>query len=368
MALKYIPVSDLKSGAKLEAVYLMASCQTRPKKDGTSFLTMSLVDATGKISGVMWDNFDAVTSGRLKENDYVEVGGEVLTYNNQLQFRVARIAKVEDSAIDPAFFIPTCPISLEKLEEDFWALVDEITDPDYRALIDTIFKSPEFWAKFRIAPSARSMHQAYLGGLLEHTLCVTRNALKLADNYPAANRSLLIAGSLLHDMGKTLEYSFDKKIGYTDAGRLIGHITMGAALVELHASLLPGFPHAKKIFVQHMIISHHGFYEFGSPKRPKILEALLLHHADVADAQISNYMEYCAAAEKNGARWEYSNMFERYMFAGERIEGGNVMRDIAYPAQLRDRQQETAENRENDDLANSTMEETFFAPNPDSAG
>ena len=365
MALKYVPISDLKSGTKLEAVYLMASCQTRPKKDGTFFLTMSLVDATGKISAVMWDNFDAVTSGRLKENDYVEVAGEVLTYNNQLQFRVARLAKVNDCDIDPAFFIPTCPISLEKLEADFWDLVSEISDPDYLALINAIFKAPEFWEKFRIAPSARSMHQAYLGGLLEHTLCVTRNALKLADNYPAANRSLLIAGALLHDMGKTLEYSCDKKISYTDAGRLIGHITMGAALVELHASLLPGFPHAKKILVQHMIISHHGFYEFGSPKRPKTLEALLLHHADVADAQISNYTEYCAAAEKNGTRWEYSNMFERYMFAGDRIEGANTIREIAYPAQLRDRRQELDEQSRDEEAA---MEETFFVPDPDTAG
>ena len=114
-----------------------------------------------------------------------------------------------------------------------------------------------------------------------------------------------------------------------------------------------------------MIISHHGFYEFGSPKRPKTLEALLLHHADVADAQISNYTEYCAAAEKNGTRWEYSNMFERYMFAGERIEGANTICEIAYPAQLRDRQQELAGNRREED---GLMEESFFAPNPESAG
>lgn len=357
MPLKYVPVADLQSGSKVDAVYLLAGCQTRPKKDGGTFLTLVLRDATGKIAGVMWDNFDAVTNGRIAENDFVEVGGEVLTYNNQLQFRVARIAKVDEAAVDSRFFLPTCPIPVEQLEREFWQIVDQVKDSDYLRLLRAVFGNPEFWEKFRRAPSAVSMHQAYLGGLLEHTLCVVRNALKLADNYPAVDRSLLITGGLVHDMGKTMEYSYEKKISYTDCGRLVGHISMGCAMVEMHCAALSGFPPEKKVLVQHMILSHHGYYEFGSPKRPKNLEALILHHADITDAQVSNYMEYLETARRSGVRWEYSTMFERYMFADSpNVQGAGMMREFGYPVP-----EGGSARRDNDSVADDTAADLLAA-------
>ena len=331
MAYKYTPVETLQSGTKVEAVFLLHNAQVRPKKDGGSFLTLVLKDATGKITGVMWDNFDAVSSGAIKDNDFVEVSGDVLTYNGQLQFRVARIVKANDAKVDVTRFLPMSPVAPAELDRQFSELVTQITDPDYRALVDGIFGNPDFMNRFRRAPSAVSMHQAYIGGLMEHTLCVVRNALKIADNYPATNRSLLICAGLLHDMGKVLEFSYERKISYTDVGRLVGHITMACGMIELQCAAMPGFPMAKKVLVQHIVLSHHGYYEFGSPKRPKTLEALIMHFADIIDAQISNYMEFVEGAAKTGATWEYSNMFERYMFAGsDRIEGADLLRELAY--------------------------------------
>lgn len=316
MAYNYIPIPELEPGTKVLVVYLLANFQIRPKRDGTSYVTMVLKDATGKITGVMWDNFTAVTSGAVKENDYVEVGGEINLYNGQPQMRVHRIRSVDDSEVDTSFFLPKSPRNPEEMLQELLDLIGQVQDPDYRRLLDCVFGNDTFMQRFRLAPSAVSMHQAYLGGLIDHTLCVTKNALKMADNYPAANRDLLITGALLHDMGKVIEFSYDRKLAYSDAGRLLGHISMGNAMIEVHCHNLPDFPVKKKILVQHMILSHHGTMEYGSPRCPATLEALILHHADLLDAQLSNYMEYTENAARTGTRWEYSHMFERHMFSG----------------------------------------------------
>jgi 3'-5' exoribonuclease len=218
--------------------------------------------------------------------------------------------------------------------------IEEITDPDYKRLVIAVFSNSTFLDKFRQAPSAVSMHQAYLGGLMEHTLCVVRNAISMAENYPAANRSLLIAGGLLHDIGKVVEFSYEKKISYSDTGRLLGHISIGNSMVEAHCCHLGEFPVAKKILIQHLILSHHGLQEYGSPKCPATLEALILHHADLLDAQLSNFTEYMAHADRTGIRWEFSPMFDRHMFgATEIIDDGqavsNLARELATPAAIK---------------------------------
>lgn len=319
MSFNYIPIADLQPGSKVMVVYLLANVQIRPKKDGSSYVTMVLRDAKNKITGIMWDNFTAVTSGAIKENDYVEVGGEINMYNGQPQMRVHRIATVDDSQVDTSFFLAKGPRCAEDMEAELKNWISQVEDPDYKRLLDCVFGNTVFMDRFRLAPSAVSMHQAYLGGLMDHTLCVTRNAVTMAENYPAANRDLLITGALLHDMGKVVEFTYDRKIAYSDAGRLLGHISMGNAAIEVYCHNLPDFPIKKKILLQHLILSHHGSLEYGSPRCPATLEALLLHHADLLDAQLSNFMEYTENAARTGTRWEYSNMFERHMFGGTEI-------------------------------------------------
>jgi 3'-5' exoribonuclease len=358
MGRKYARISDLKSGTKVEACFLLQNFQLRPKKDGSNFVTMVLRDATGKITGIMWDNFDSLASGSIRENDFVEVSGDVLTYNSQLQFKVNRIVRVNDSEIDATYFLPTCPVPAAQLEKDLRSLIEQITDKDLKQLVNAIFGNRAFIERFRRAPSAVSMHQAYIGGLMEHTICVVKNALRIADNYPAANRSLLIAAGLLHDIGKTMEFVYDKKIAYSDVGRLLGHISIGNAMVECECCRIEDFPLSKKVLVQHIILSHHGLLEYGSPKRPKTLEALIIHHADHLDAQLSNYLEYAANSERTGTRWEYSNMFERYLFSPSvEIEGCELFREISYrPSHTADLHQQMSTAVPSDQLMNEPAE------------
>jgi 3'-5' exoribonuclease len=333
LPVKYVRVSELKSGSRVEACYLLQNFQVRPRKDGGNFVTLVLRDATGKITGVMWDGFDALSSGQIRDNDYVEVAGEVLTYNGQLQFRVSRIRKLGDDEVDASLFLPVSPVPVSEMEAEFAQVLAKVEDVDLQMLLGSIFQEGPMMEKFRRAPSAVSMHQAYLGGLLEHTLCVVRNALKISDNYPTVNRSFLIAGGLLHDIGKTMEFVYDKKIGYSDVGRLLGHISMGNTLVEIHCSRIKGFPADKKVLLQHMLLSHHGMLEYGSPRRPKTLEALILHHCDQLDAQISNFMEHSPqeSAQDGEPRWKFSNMLDRYLFvAPGDIEGSNVFEQLVY--------------------------------------
>ena len=366
MALKYVNIAELRSGTKVEACYLLQNFQTRPKKDGSNFVTLALKDASGKITGIMWDNFDHLSQGLIKDNDFVTVQAEVLTYNNQLQLRVAKICKVSDSEVDAAHFLPTCSVPLEDLERQLDEMIARIKDSDLRILVQAIFSKPAFRERFRRAPSAVSMHQAYIGGLMEHTICVTLNALRIAENYPAANKSLVVAAALLHDVGKTVEFSFEKKIAYTDVGRLIGHIAIGHAMVELECATMPEFPLAKKVLLQHVMLSHHGLLEYGSPKRPKTLEALIVHHADQLDAHLSNFLEYSANASKSGVRWEFSNMFDRYMFGnGCEVEGCDLMREVTYASHAHSvRDESPAESLRNAVPSDELFPELAEEPDP----
>lgn len=331
MSSQRVDIADLRPGDRVESVFLLDDFQIRPRKDGGSFLTMALRDRTGKISGIMWDNFAHVRNGAICKNDYVKICGDVQSYQDQLQVRVSAIEKVPDEKVSPEDFLPVTPHNLQELEQQFWELVQRISDSDLKTLVLAIFGKEKFWRKFRRAPSAVSMHQAYLGGLLEHTVGVAKNALKLAENYPQANTDILLAGALLHDIGKVVEFSYDKKIGYTDMGRLIGHIPMGFAMIEYEAARLRNFPVNKKIMVQHILLSHHGYLEFGSPKEPQTIEALLVHHADQLDAQVSNVLE-ASNNSTSPTKWEYRPMFERFMYSGgcEDLNGVELLAELGY--------------------------------------
>jgi 3'-5' exoribonuclease len=326
--IRYVPIAELKNGSRVEACYLIENATIRNRKDGGQYLTLVLRDATGKANGIAWDNFEGFTNGAIREKDFGIVSAEVSQYNGQLQLKVSKIERVADEAVDGTYFLPRTAVPQAVLDQRLDDYLNSVSDSDYRALLDMILGQPEVRKRFRLAPSAVAMHQAYLGGLMEHTLNVVDNAVAIARNYPTANRDLIVTAGLLHDIGKITELSYEKKIAYTDVGRLLGHISIGFGLVERYATRIPDFPLEKKILLQHLIISHHGVQEYGSPECPKTLEAVILHHADVTDAQISNYLEFVASSRNTGTRWEYSKMFERFMFAGGPLDGLDVTERI----------------------------------------
>ena len=336
MVRKYLTIAELKPGARLEGItYLLSGAQLRPKKDGGNFAALVLRDATGKANAVMWDGFDAIASGAIKENDFVEIHGDTSTYNGGLQFRISKLTPVHDNEVETERFLPNSPRVPAEMDAELETFLESIGDRDLHRLTRAVFDDPDFRRRFRRAPAASTMHQAYLGGLIEHTLCVACNARALAACYPEADLDLLTAGALLHDIGKVAEYSYDRKIGHTDAGRMLGHISMGNAMVEVRCSQMPDLPPAKKVAVQHLILTHHGQREYGSPQLPATLEALILHHADQLDAQASAYNEWRKETARTGVRWERHRMFEgRPMFgqAWDAADGGEILREVGYAA------------------------------------
>jgi 3'-5' exoribonuclease len=314
-SLQYIHIAELKPGTNLNrCVFIASKPGLRPRKDGGQYAEMRLRDGVGTVRAVQWDNLQPYEGGQVKDDGFVEISGEVSEYNGALQIRVTRVAALADTAVDPMWFLPNCPRPLLDMVQELEQAISAIRDPHLSSLLRSVFAPGDFRSAFEQAPAAASIHHAYIGGLLEHTLSVRRNALHMASNYPNVNLDLLSAGALLHDIGKTAEYSYKRKISRTDAGELLHHIPMGVAAVEVHCSRLPDFPASLKTHVQHLIVSHHGQLEFSSPSAPRTLEAILLHHADLLDAEVQSLLEAQKAAATNGNRWDMVRMFDRRMF------------------------------------------------------
>ncbi len=331
MPVQYTPIESLEPSQNVQAVYQLMNFQVRPKKDGGQFVSMLLRDSTGRISGMLWDNIEGFQTGKYADNDYLEVTGSAQLYKEQLQLRVTRVRKVSESEVDSSRFLPVSPRDLTQMREEFKQRVAEIADTDYRQIVESVFGNKEYMDSFEKSAAGVMMHHAYIHGLLEHTLGVASVALKIADNYPQVDRSLLLAAALLHDVGKVLEYSSDRSIVITDAGRLLGHISMGNALIEKHCTHFPDIPADKKVLLQHCLLSHHGEFEFGSPKRPKLPEALILHVADLIDAQLTAYYTLANSSGKGRAKWSTMAMLPMFdhpmFFMGDEdsIEGADQL-------------------------------------------
>ena len=315
--MKHIPISQLQSGQVIESVYLIQGLDQRLKKNSEPYFFLTLQDFTGTITAMLWDNLALFLKGEIKVDDFILIKGEVHFYNDQNQITIKQYAKVPDSEIDLKAFQPYSKCDFDEMKAEFWNYVKSIEDEKINSLVQNTFSNEEIFKAFCECPSSTLLHQAYIGGLLEHTLGVIKNCLTLSVNYPKVNKDLLIAGAFFHDIGKIYEYSWRKTFQITDIGRLIGHIQLGAELVDKKIGEINEFDPKIKIQLIHMILSHHGILEYGSPKRPKTLEALILHFSDYIDAYLSTFIEVTERATQKGLNWsDYNKMFERFLFAG----------------------------------------------------
>lgn len=319
--MEHIFIKDVKPGVKISSSYLLLSVDERSKKNGESFYSLTLGDSTGSISAVMWDNFEVFTKGSIKSDDYVYVQGDVTTYQDSTQLVVKNIRKIKEDEINPVDFLPHTPYDINTMFDELKANIKIVKQRELKELLKQIFSDTEIINGYKSAPSALSMHQAYIGGLLEHTIGVVRNCIAISENYSnnysLCDIDLLITGALIHDMGKIYEFEWMPKIQYSDRGRLLGHIIIGIEMLEKFICGVENFPENLKTLLNHLIISHHGLLEWGSPKRPKTLEAIILHFADNIDAKLTTYIQECTKAREKGLRWtDYNKMFERYLFAG----------------------------------------------------
>ncbi len=282
-------LKDCKIGERFEGALLVNEWKEVPfrQKPG-AYLSLTCQDRSGMIQGKMW-NYDPQILNWLNDQDIFRIKGVVSEYRGALDLTIETIRMIPKEDVDLSALLPSSPVSAEELENRLNVIMKKITQPELKGLLDQLLTHPEWGTAYRQAPAAMKIHQAYLRGLWEHSVRVAELADGVADHYPAINRDLVLAGALLHDMGKTLEYSYDRGIKFTTEGRLLGHIILGIELLIEEMAKIPNFPHELRAKLLHIITSHHGKYEWQSPKRPKLVEALVIHYADAMDAELFQF-------------------------------------------------------------------------------
>jgi len=278
-------VSELKPDQTINAPFLVHVKDVRQKKTGDPYLSLTLADRTGELDAKMWDNAAEVldTFGR---DDFIKVKGLVQIFQNRLQLTIHKLQRLDDSDVAFADYFPASKRDPSEMEAELRRVVANVSNPHLKALLESIFSDEKVMAAYRIAPAAKSIHHAFLSGLIEHVLSMVAIAQFTARHYEGIDGDLLLTGVLLHDIGKIQELVYARTFGYSDEGQLIGHIVMGVKMVGEKARAIHGFPQKLLMLVEHMILSHHGNLEYGSPKVPLFPEALLLHHLDNLDSKM----------------------------------------------------------------------------------
>jgi 3'-5' exoribonuclease len=286
---------DLTPGQSVQAVFLVHSKDVRQKRTGEPYLSLVFQDRSGDIDAKMWDNVAGVLDA-FERDDFVKVKGEVQLFQNRLQITVHSLQRIPDSDVDLADFLPASQRPPAEMFAELQAIVASLSNPHLKTLLDNILSDPEIASRYQLAPAAKGIHHAWLGGLLEHVLSLCAQARFMAAHYPAIDLDLLLTGVVLHDIGKITELEYSRSFSYSVEGGLLGHMQIGLRIVADH--LPAGFPPKLRSLVEHMILSHHGQLEFGSPKLPVFPEALLLHHLDNLDSKMAAIF---AALEKERA-------------------------------------------------------------------
>jgi len=314
-------VNTLSDGAPVDEVYLLADKQLRVNRNGDQYLLAQLRDRTGQISGLFWNVRDNEMA-RISTGDYVRVRGKVQVFQGNLQIILTGIEPVSKDQVDPVQFIPATTQDARRLLDRLTEILLSITDPYLRRLMEEFLSDETVMAGLKRAPAGIKLHHAYHGGLLEHIVNVLETAVRVVDLYPQVDRSLLLAGIFLHDLGKIRELSFDESFAYTDEGQLIGHLVIGIEMLNektpaVEEAMGAAFPLETLLRLKHLIVSHHGSYEFGSPKLPMTPEAIALHHLDNLDAKVNEFASLIAGDPNAQSNWTpYSTSMQRKLFKG----------------------------------------------------
>jgi 3'-5' exoribonuclease len=287
--MKDIYIADLagfEDGKLFDSFFLVLQKQLRTTKANKPYLNLILCDKTGQLEGRVWEMADPRINKEFDRGDVVKVRGCVSRFDDRLQLKVDQLRKATATETDKTDLMPATTCDVEMLWAQLIGFIESFTDPDLKRLLTTVLADPQIAAAYREAPAAKQLHHAWLGGLLEHVISLLTLADRVAPHYPILHRDLLLTGVILHDIGKVRELSWEIGFEYTLEGTLLGHIHIGAALAERTMDSLPGFPSKLKTLVLHLILSHHGKLEFGSPKLPMVPEALVLNFIDDLDAKM----------------------------------------------------------------------------------
>ena len=307
-------IISLKEGDWVDETYLVASKQVSTAKNGVTYLSIKLADKTAEIDGRMWDNAEEV-SGRFEREDFVRIKGVAANYQGSMQIKIKTLEKVDDAKVDISQFLQTSLKNPEDMVKEIATAAAGMVNPHLRQLMNAFLNDKQFLEVFKRTPAAKSLHHNFIGGLLEHVVELMALCKDIAKNFTGIDTDLLLAGAFFHDIGKVRELAVRKSIEYTTEGRLLGHISLGYEMVAERIKTIPGFPEELTMLLKHILLSHHGEYEFGSPKRPKIQEAIIINYLDDLSAKINNFQATLKKENTGEGAWTmFNKMHDRYLY------------------------------------------------------
>ena len=304
-------LKDLREGDIVSENYLCKTKQTLQTKAGKNYYSLLLQDKTGTFDGKVWDLNAGIE--HFEAMDYIRVEGQIVSFQGALQFNIRRIRKLAEGEYNPMEYMPATKKDISVMYKELLGYIGEVKDVYLHQLLESFFvEDKAFIKKFKMHSAAKNVHHGFIGGLLEHTVAVTRMCKYLAENYPLLDKDLLLTAAMFHDMGKVVELSTFPENDYTDEGSLLGHIYIGTEMIGEHVAKIAGFPVKRKHELQHCILAHHGELEYGSPKKPALMEALALSMADNLDAKLETMTELFEGTEEKGwlgfQKWFDSNV------------------------------------------------------------
>ena len=302
-------IDSFREGMHISDVYLFKNWQIALTKNGKEYGNLVLQDKTGTIDAKIWD-LGSPGVGNFETLDYVYIDADVTVFMGANQLNVKRIRKADEGEYIPADYLPVSLKDVRQMYCELLALIASVKNPYLRKLLDSYFGDPDFARAFQFHSAAKSVHHGFVGGLLEHTLSVTKMCDYFAGAYPMLNRDLLLTAAMFHDIGKTKELSVFPENDYTDDGQLLGHIIIGTEMVSERMRTIEGFPPKLATELKHCILAHHGELEYGSPKKPALLEAMALNFADNADAKMETMIEVLRGAGDNQGWLGYNRLLE----------------------------------------------------------
>ena len=304
-------IQEFFEGCRVSGIYLCKHKQAAVTKNGKPYENVILQDKTGTIDAKIWDP-NSLGIDDFETLDYIEIMGDVTNFAGALQLNIKRARKVREGEYDPTDYLPVSKCDIDEMYGELMAIIKTIQNPYLSRLLELFFVEDEaFIKRFRFNSAAKTVHHGFVGGLLEHTLSVTKNCDYFAATYPILNRDLIVSAAIFHDIGKLEELSTFPENDYTDEGQLLGHIMIGAEMVGERIRTIPGFPKGTANELKHCILAHHGELEYGSPKKPALAEALALSFADNIDAKMETIREIFASVPENNLEWQgYNRLLE----------------------------------------------------------
>jgi 3'-5' exoribonuclease len=319
--MKGLFITEMVENQAVDSTFLVVEKRLAETRSGAPYLRLRLSDRTGDIEGRAWE-LAFELARQFERDDFVRVKGRVTRYQDTLQLVVHHIEKLPESTVDPADFLPASTRDVEVMWDELKTFARGVGHRSLRDLLDAFLEDPEFSGRFKRAPAAKKLHHVYIGGLLEHTVNLCRLVQAICEIYTRLNHDVLMAGAILHDIGKTGELTYDRSFDYSDPGRLLGHLVMGFEMLERKIAALKDFPEELALILKHLMISHHGQTIWGSPKRPKTLEAIVLHYLDDMDAKYNGVQEFLDKSIRVDSRWtEHHRVFDQFFYQPDLDEG-----------------------------------------------